>query len=453
MTTFKKIVLVLLVISTHDVKAIHKGVNFSEGTWRQIIREAKIRNKPIFIDFYTSWCAPCKKMDKEAFADSSIASFFNINFINYKVNAEKGEGIALAKKYNITGYPALLFIYSNEKIIYRTEGYDGVENLLIEAKKVTIGINVFEKSQNKESLLLSKEGLKVYLTELAKIRQPVGKLLDRYLGYLTEKELVLPENLSIIVGTVSTSKSKAFELLLEQLPLLKEPTISTEASITMPLVIASDFKKIVENRDEKALDGLIIQNKRMRKVLGVSTPNEIALDSIARWLNFFQQVGDTNKYHKLANFYAENYLLAHNIDSLRLEDEKTFKKFERYVVASDSIRKTDQFRDLAESMRHRHSSDIADKLNDLALAYLDYMSDARYLKEALRWTEREINLYDHPLYIATNAKLLYRLSDRGKAIEQQRKAIRRAQQLNLPYKDMLIVLAKMEKGSSISSIN
>ncbi|ARK12783.1 thioredoxin fold domain-containing protein [Fibrella sp. ES10-3-2-2] len=453
MTTFKKIVLVLLVISTHDAKAIQKGVNFSEGTWREIIREAKLKNKPIFIDFYTSWCAPCKKMDKEAFADSSIASFFNKNFINYKVNAEKGEGIALAKKYSVTGYPALLFIYPNEKVIYRTGGYDGVDNLLIEAKKAAAGINVFEKNQNRESLLLSKEDLKAYLTELAKIRQPVGELLDRYLGFLTEKELALPENLSILVGTVSTSKSKAFELLLYQLPLLKEPALLAEASVTMPLVIASDFKKIVDNKDEKALSKLISQNKRMRKLIGGSAPKEVALDSIARWLKFFQQVGDKNKYHKLANFYAENYLLAHNIDSLKREDEKTFKKFERYVVASDSLRQTDQFRNLTESMRHRHSSDIADKLNELALSYLDHMSDVRFLKEALRWTEQEIKLYDHPLYIQTNAKLVYRLNDRGKAIKQQKEAVRRAQQLNLPYKDMLLVLAKMEKGSSIRSLN
>ena len=63
-------------------------------------------DKPlILIDFYTTWCGPCKRMDREVFTDSTIVKHVNSNCISLKVNAEEGQGISLAKKYNVTSYP------------------------------------------------------------------------------------------------------------------------------------------------------------------------------------------------------------------------------------------------------------------------------------------------------------------------------------------------------------
>ena len=58
-----------------------QGVLFFPGTWKQAIAKAKTENKPLFVDFYTDWCGPCKKMDKEVFTDAKVAEFYNTNFI------------------------------------------------------------------------------------------------------------------------------------------------------------------------------------------------------------------------------------------------------------------------------------------------------------------------------------------------------------------------------------
>jgi thioredoxin-related protein len=84
---------------------------------------AKAANKPIFIDFYTSWCAPCKVMSKDVFPQEKVGSFFNKQFINCKVQCDdKGIGVELGKKYQVYAYPTLMFLNSDGEIIHSAAG-------------------------------------------------------------------------------------------------------------------------------------------------------------------------------------------------------------------------------------------------------------------------------------------------------------------------------------------
>ena len=50
-------------------------------------------NKRIFIDFSTSWCGWCKKMDAETFANPIIAKYMNENYYCVKFDAESRDTI------------------------------------------------------------------------------------------------------------------------------------------------------------------------------------------------------------------------------------------------------------------------------------------------------------------------------------------------------------------------
>ena len=85
-------IVVLLMLSI----TVIAQTNFRTITYKQALEAAKTENKLVFMDFYTDWCGPCKLMTREVFPTKTVGDYFNEKFVSIKVNAEKGEGIALA---------------------------------------------------------------------------------------------------------------------------------------------------------------------------------------------------------------------------------------------------------------------------------------------------------------------------------------------------------------------
>src|SRR5579872_4481284 len=102
-----RIATVLLCIS---FAAKTQGIAFEHSLFAAVCARAKAENKMVFIDFYTSWCGPCKHMAETVFRQDNVGQYFNNYFVSYKVDAEKGEGKTLAAKYHVQIYPTYLFL-------------------------------------------------------------------------------------------------------------------------------------------------------------------------------------------------------------------------------------------------------------------------------------------------------------------------------------------------------
>ncbi len=61
---------------------------------------------------------------------------FNENFINIKVNAERGEGPALARKYGITSFPTLIYLNSNGEVVKEQQGMATATQIMNQANEV-----------------------------------------------------------------------------------------------------------------------------------------------------------------------------------------------------------------------------------------------------------------------------------------------------------------------------
>ena len=75
------------------------------------------------VDFYTDWCGWCKVLDQKTYTDARVIKTTGAGFVAVKVNAEK-EGIALAKKYKVSGFPTILFLNpSTGEVVSQVVGY------------------------------------------------------------------------------------------------------------------------------------------------------------------------------------------------------------------------------------------------------------------------------------------------------------------------------------------
>lgn len=117
-------------------KSAKTEINFSTKEYKQVLALAKTAHKKIFVDAYATWCGPCKQLQNTTFKDAKVAAYYNKNFINFKIDVEKGEGSDLAQKWKIEGLPTLLILDENGKIIADHVGYVDGKGLLEFAKEV-----------------------------------------------------------------------------------------------------------------------------------------------------------------------------------------------------------------------------------------------------------------------------------------------------------------------------
>lgn len=110
--------------------ATAQGISFETSDFQSALDKAKAENKLVFMDAYTTWCGPCKWMSKNVFTDAEVGSYYNDKFINVKIDMEKGEGIDLAKRYEVKAYPTLLFIDGNGDLVHLSRGSRPVEDFV-----------------------------------------------------------------------------------------------------------------------------------------------------------------------------------------------------------------------------------------------------------------------------------------------------------------------------------
>lgn len=113
-----------------------EGIQFNTSAWAEVLKKAKAENRLIFLDAYASWCGPCKMLQRNVFTQKDVGDYFNKQFINVKIDMEKGEGPMLSQRYPLEAYPTLFFINGSGKVVKKVIGYQTPEALLGLGKSV-----------------------------------------------------------------------------------------------------------------------------------------------------------------------------------------------------------------------------------------------------------------------------------------------------------------------------
>ena len=137
----KSAIIVFILIVTQTTYA--DDVSFHKGTYQEVLDQAKQQNKIVMIDFITDWCKWCIETDRKVYTNPDVSSFANEHQINWKIDAEKGEGPDLAKKYGVKGFPTIVFASADGSEIDRIYGYVPAELFLQKMKDYNNGVNTY----------------------------------------------------------------------------------------------------------------------------------------------------------------------------------------------------------------------------------------------------------------------------------------------------------------------
>jgi len=140
MTTLASILLVTMVAS------VSADVSWTQDDWDTVLKRAKAENKYIYIDFFTTWCGPCKEMDKTTYVDDRVVEFSK-TIIPVKFDAEKGKGKELAEKYRISFYPSQIVIDPDGEEVDRFLGMLGPEDFMTTIVGYTKGVGTWREME------------------------------------------------------------------------------------------------------------------------------------------------------------------------------------------------------------------------------------------------------------------------------------------------------------------
>jgi thioredoxin-related protein len=220
------------------VPSANNGIQWSNGlSWKEVLKKAKKENKYVFIDVFTTWCGPCRLMDKEVYTDSKVGEFLNQKFISIKVQMDKtkkddedvkkwyGDADALSKKYGIAAFPSYLFFSPNGGLVYRETGYKRVNDFLKIAQN-SLNNSDYPYRRYYELVAAYKKGEKNYklmpeLIDTAKrlnqvdIAQALENDYRHYLSNLRETELYTKDRVVAIASILKGSDDPFFYLFTQ----------------------------------------------------------------------------------------------------------------------------------------------------------------------------------------------------------------------------------------------
>jgi thiol:disulfide interchange protein DsbD len=94
---------------------LNRGPGVSWDTYNNsILEQAREQGKPVIIDFYAAWCAPCRELDISTFRDEEVVNRSH-QFIMLKIDLTTGANPAyeeLIDTFDVKGVPTVIFINS-----------------------------------------------------------------------------------------------------------------------------------------------------------------------------------------------------------------------------------------------------------------------------------------------------------------------------------------------------
>ena len=364
--------LIIMVSCVRSVGAqsaeIENGIKFIREDFRTAIAESAEKNKLVFVDAYTTWCGPCKLMEKSVFIDEKVMGFMNDNFVNLKLDMEHGDGQIIAQRYKVLAYPTFLFLNSEGELVHKGLGYQDADKFLALAA-VALNANEGLLAWNRRFINGEREPdfLKNYALKLADVQDPkstdIAKLFLKSQTNWKDNN----ETLDFIFKFVENPKDTFFTIVANNRTVF-EHRISHEA-------IELKRKNLIE-------DQLFDKN---------NLPTLTYADSLLAMINTDKKKLDSTQRNYRMTYY-------------RLKGERN-----NYAIA-------------AVNYFNKYDNN-AGELAETANTFLDQIDDKKLLEKSLKWAKRSVRLEKIQYHQFLVAQLYGKLKNKSAALKAANVAI------------------------------
>ena len=165
--------LALAALLPAPARAAETAVPFRTLAFDAAVQAATTEGKLVFIDFYTTWCEPCKRLDATTWKDPAVAKLLGEKTVPLKLDAEKE--LDLAKRYKIEAYPTLLLLKPDGTEVERLVGFREAPKFIEEFTAALAGKNTLVRAQ--EAVAAAGGGESVPSHDAVKARYDLGQTL------------------------------------------------------------------------------------------------------------------------------------------------------------------------------------------------------------------------------------------------------------------------------------
>lgn len=351
------------------------GINFIKEDLAQALEVATAEDKIIFVDAYTTWCGPCKMLDRTTFKDEAVTKYYNENFVNLKMDMEKGNGPSFAQKHSVRGYPSLLFLNASGDLVHRSMGYQDSERFLKLGKaasdpnqQVVTLQKRFEGGDTDQEFLLNYADA-LTMAGMDGYEEATHAYIDQ------EKEWNTPKNIKVLFDySKATMDSKLFQYMIANKDLFTAEMGAEKVDSKISFAASSDVRsKKVSTSDKEAL------HKHFAKY-------------------YTEDIGK----EKAIGFYLNNLMYAPG----EINEQKYLSEVQLFMASNPTL--------------------SSQGLNAHAWRIFELSDDKLLLAQAEEWINKSVEMEKNSFNLDTQASIQYKLGKKAEAMKSAKESIRLA---------------------------
>lgn len=448
---------------------VFAAISHSQGIYEtisldQAIKKSGASGKLVFAAFLSEKCDRCNEQIEKVLSDDRLAAVISKRCIPIKIGFENKDRQRFSDSYNPAKSVGLFFISGDAELIHAFPGiteYELPDSNLVHAylQQIDKAFSIVsegraglaeldaEWNRNPQDFIAMEKNLE----RRRALSLPTDSLLDVYITRLPIDSLSSPRVLNVIQRNAPPLFSKADAVMRKDIKLFNQVwytmDLPTRISINRRIGRVS-LKRAIEDRNRSEA----FQVAKFTASTHENNPAAAEKAIFYTMIKYFKEVKDTVESLRLTVYYLNRYYLSQSLDSLKKKDSIYRKR-----VVDSIISKGVDTSDYMSQVMYKKSFDVlkqgfAGTLNDGAWYIYITSKQSYYLRQALEFAKRSVELYESADALDTYARLLYITGKTIEGVEQQQRAITLLRQQKYNTKDFEEALSKMKRGEPLNDL-